>query len=362
MGKTGQTVKGVSVAAMMQAAKTEMGDDIGQIGGEWEDVERVPTGIFEFDVATGGGFPRGKVSIIWGNESSCKTVHGMLAIASHQRLYPDLTCAYLALEGYSETDAKWFRALGVDTTKLAVFQPTYAEQVVDIMDSFLWSSDAGLIVLDSIAAMMTVTEFENSAEKKSMGGTSIPISTMVRKITAALNKSPAKPTVIYINQTRTKIGVMYGDPSSMPGGNGIKFQSGLTVKLYGKNEIDTKFSKAMPVRKSITASVSKWKVPILAMKAKYEAVMIPHNGLRPGQSHWFNTWKAYAQQLGLLKKAEGKGAKGWLAFEQEWPTLDAIRDALYADPDLCGACVKDMIAALSADGSLIAPPEEQVAA
>lgn len=362
MAKPGQTTKGVSVAAMMVAAKDEMGDDIGQIGGEWEDCERIPTGLFEFDVATGGGFPRGKASILFGNESSCKTVHAMLAVAAHQRMYPDLVCGYIALEGYSQNEKAWFKALGVDVEKLAVFQPTYAEQVVDIMDSFLWSVDAGMIVLDSIAAMMTVTEFENSAEKKSMGGTSIPISTMVRKVGTALNKSPANPTVIYINQTRTKIGVMYGDPTTMPGGNALKFQSSMTIKLYGKNEIDTKISKAMPVRKAIIASIAKWKVPVLAVKAEYEAVMIPHNGLSVGQSDWFNTWKAYAQQLGLLKKAEGKGAKGWVAFEQNWPTLEPLKSELYSDPKLCAACTQDLIAALGNDGSLIGGQEEDIAA
>jgi recombination protein RecA len=249
--------------------------------------------------------------------------------------------------------------LGVDVDALAVFQPTYAEQVVDIVDSFLWANDSGLLVLDSIAAMMTVTEFENSAEKKSMGGASIPIATMVRKITAALNKSPSKPTLILINQTRTKIGVMYGDPTTMPGGNFIKFMSALTVKLYGKNEMDTKVSKVMPVRKAVTASVQKWKVPILAVKAEYEAVMIPHSGLRVGQTDWFNTFKQYAVALGLLAKAEGKGAKGWVCYGQNWPTLDALKDKLYSDPEVCAAVTSDLIVALANDGSLISAQDAE---
>lgn len=341
---------------MMQSAKKEMGDDIGRIGGEWDDVERIPTGLMEFDVATGGGFPRGKVSLLFGNESSCKTVHAMLAVAAHQRMYPDLVCGYVALEGYSKNEKAWFAVLGVDVEKLAVFIPTYAEQVVDIVDSFLWANDAGLLVLDSLAVMMTQQQFEDSAEKKSMGGAGVPISVMGRKIQTALNKSPSKPTIIFINQPRTKIGVMYGDPTTLPGGPLVNhFLPSLKVRLYGKNEMDTKFSKVLPVRKAITATLMKWKVPVLAMKAEYEAVMLPHNGLKVGQTDWFNTFKQYATVLGLLKKAEGKGAKGWVCYDKNWPTLDALKEELYADPDLCTAVTQDLIAALANDGSLIAP-------
>lgn len=287
MAKSDQTIKGVSVAAMMEEAKKQMGADVGQIGGDFYDTTRIPTGLFEFDVATGGGFPCNKVSLIFGNESSNKTVHAMLAIASHQRLYPDKVCAYLALEGYTQTDKKWFAQLGVDVERLAVFMPAYAEQVVDIVDSFLWANDAGLMVLDSIAGMMTVTEFENSAEKQTMGGAGVPISKMGRKIMVAMNKSPAKPTLILINQPRQKIGIAYGDPTVLPGGPLVnKFLPGMIIRLYGKNEMDTKYSKALPVSKAVTLTVMKWKVPILSQAAEYSAVMIPHKGLRVGQSDW----------------------------------------------------------------------------
>lgn len=354
MAKKDETVKGVSVAEMLVNAQAEMGEDIGSIGGEARDVPRIPTGILELDVATGGGFPKGKASIIYGNESASKTVHSMLVVASHQRMYPDKTCAYIALEGYTESERAWFSALGVDTEKLAVFQPTYAEQVVDIMDSLCWSHDVGLIVLDSIAAMMTVTEYESTAEKKSYGGASLPISTMVRKTTAALNKSPSNPTIIYINQVRTKIGASYGNPITMPGGSFLRFQSALTIKLYGKNEMDTKINKTMPVAKGVIARIEKWKVPILAAQADYLLAMVPHKGLRVGQTDWFNTFKGLAQEYGLLAKAEGKGAKGWMCYEQNWPTLVDLKTALYQDPETASAITDDLIEALSKTGGLLA--------
>lgn len=348
--------KGVSVAAMVAAAKEEMGEDIGEIGGKIEDSPRLPIGVLEFDVATGGGFPLNKASIVYGNESASKTVHTALAIASHQRMFPDRSCAYVALEGFSEDDQKWFTALGVDTDKLVVFRPTYAEQVIDIMEGFCWANDAGLIVLDSIAAMMTVTEFESSGEKQSYGGASLPISKMIRKTTSALNKSPSKPTIIYINQVRTKIGVMYGNPVTMPGGAFPKFQSAMTIRLHGKNEMDTKISKTLPVAKHVIATIEKWKVPILAARAEYDLAMVPHKGLRPGQSDWFNTFKGLATEYGILEKATGKGAKGWECFGQNWPTLKELKEELYSQPGMTAAVTSDLIDALSRAGGLL--PED----
>lgn len=354
MAKAQVTTKGVSVAQMLEKAKTEMGDDIGSIGGEWEDLERIPTGVFEFDVATGGGYPQNRVTLIYGNESSTKTVHAMLGVAGHQRKYPDKICGYIGIEGYSGSDKDWFRSLGVDVDKLAVMVPTTAEQVVDLVDSFCWSTDAGLLVVDSLAAMMTATEFEDSAEKKHYGGSSVPISVMGRKLHAALNKAPSNPTVILINQPRTKVGIAYGDPTTLPGGNMVNnFLPNMKIKLYGKNEMDTKYSKAMPVRKKVTMSLVKWKVPIINQVAEYEIAMLPHKGLRPGQTDWFNQFNTYAQALGMLKK--GPKDKGWECFDQTWSTLKELKDALYGDSAVMEAVVADMVSALAANGQVLEP-------
>lgn len=355
MAKDTKSVHGTSVADVVSKTQEDMGDGIAKIGGEWEDLERIPTGLFEFDIATGGGFPKNKISLIYGNESSTKTVHAILAIAAHQRLWPDKVCAYIALEGYGGSDREWFKALGVDVDKLAVFRPVTAEQVVDIMDSFCWANDAGLAVIDSLAVIMTTTEFENSAEKKSFGGSSIPITTMARKINAAMNASPAQPTVIYINQPRTKIGVMYGDPTSLPGGNLVnKFQPNMIVKLYGKNEMDPKHNKVLPVRKAVTMTLNKWKVPILSQAAEYDIAMVPHKGLRVGTTDWFNSFKTYARALGILTKDKD----GYHAFEQTWAKLDDMKKDLYADPEVASAIIAELIDVLRQNGTVIEAQED----
>lgn len=348
----------VSVAQTLAKAQKDFGEDVGNIGSEYVDVERIPTGVFELDLAMGGGFPRGKVSIIYGNESSTKTVTAMLAIANHQKLWPDKMCAFIGLEGI---DKPWFQKLGVDIDKVAWFEPAYAEQVVDIIESLCYAEDIGLIVLDSIAAMMTTAEFEKSATQATVGGAGIPISKMVRKTTVALAKSAGTPTLIYINQVRTKIGVMYGNPETMPGGNGIKFQSAMTLRLYGKNVMDTKINKVLPVRKDVIATIQKWKVPIVAVKAEYEIAMVPHGELKVGMSDYFNTFLKYGKALGLIQK--GKTSKVWgVAFGMEFAKQGDLKDTLYDDPEFSTALCKDLIAALSNNNDLISAQDEDEAA
>lgn len=724
-----------SVADVLKQAQKDFGDDIGNDNGEYYDVERIPTGIFELDLAMGGGFPRRRVSIVYGNESSTKTVTCMLAIANHQRLWPDQKCAFIGLEGI---DKPWFKQLGVDIDKVYWFEPTFAEQVVDIIESLCYAEDIGLIVLDSIAAMMTTAEHEKSATQATMGGAGIPISKMVRKTTAALNKAKGNPTIIYINQVRcvdastrvftdlglvtakdalkaskiaglpydltaiggsdvsvqtgvavtlsdgrrlvsgpehpllvyrgaadwckakevsdgdfvavalpklvevnsdvplemcqflgmwfsdgsiissrdkclsftenslerrkavvdqaalfgwsasfcgasvirfnkaahdhlvglgcqrggpnktipacitgkeqwryflrgmfdhhfnrhglvitvenedaarhiqtallgfhilsrlkfrgstgyihitgedglryaseigfsepskqkiledlcsnshpsargkadvipldkalimqarampawaqqdaefkqrvttnlcanhalarrdylklcevaeaspdlarwhwfrvtdvsetgeremidfdvpdgeafiadgfvthnTKIGVMYGDSTTMPGGSGIKFQSAMTLKLYGKNEMDTKINKVMPVRKSVSAVIQKWKVPIVAVKATYEVAMIPHKGLLVGQSDYFNTFLKYGKALGMIEKSDKSSVWG-VAFGEEFQKQSDLKDMLYSDPKFASALCHDLVKALTENNEILQASEDE---
>lgn len=337
-----------SVDQVMADSKKEFGDDVGELSGDYFDVVRVPTGILELDIAMGGGFPKRRLSIVYGNESSTKTVTAVLAIANHQKLWPDKKCAFIGIEGI---DKPWFKMLGVDIEKVAWFQPAFAEQVVDIIESLCYAEDIGVIVLDSIAAMMTTVEYEKSATKSTVGGAGIPISKMVRKTTAALAKSKGEPTLIFINQIRHKIGVMYGSTEKMPGGDALLFQSGMTLRLYGKNEMDTKYSKVMPVKKNVIATIKKWKVPIIAVKATYDLVMIPHKGLVVGQSDYFNSFVQYGKELGMIEPGK-KGVWG-VAFGQEFSKMADLKDLLYSDPNFSLALKKDLVDALHNDGSII---------
>jgi recombination protein RecA len=315
-------VQGTSIKEVLASMRKKHGDTVGMIGGKIPDVARLPTGIFAFDLASGGGLPRGKCSTIFGPESSGKTNMALRAIAQHQKLYPDKLCVFISIEGY---DQPWSKQMGVDVDRLVLMRPSYAEQAVDMIIAFLNADDVGVVVLDSIAAMITTAEDEKSADQAIVGGNSIVVGKMVRKSTLAL-ESAAKhgryPVLIYINQTRFKIGVMFGNPETTPGGNAPLFQAAMRIRLYGKNKIDNKISKVMPVIKETQFVLNKWKVPVLAPSGRFDMVMIPHDGFACGECDDVGTVSHYLKHLGVWEKAKN----GWMICEELYPTQQAFVD------------------------------------
>ena len=314
---------------LLAKVKKQYGDSVVSVGGALAQVERVPTGFFAFDLASGGGFPRGRASIVYGPESSGKTNLVLKAIANHQKLWPDLTCVYVAIE---EFHSDWAALLGVDVDRLVVLKPDYAEQAVDMVEGFLHTDDCGVVAVDSLAAMITTAEAEKSAENMTPGGSSVVVGKLVRKSSQALRaaeKAGRSPTLLYVNQTRFKIGVMMGNPETMPGGNAPKFQSAMTVRTYGKNHTDAKVSKTMPVAKETTFVINKWKVPICATHGTYTMVTIPHGGFGAGDCDDFNSVAHFAKQHALLAKGD---KQGWVCDGKVFPTLAAVEEAMADDP------------------------------
>ena len=348
--KAGST--GTSMKSLLATFQKDLGEGIGNFGGALIEHDRIPTGIFELDLAIGGGLPRGKCSIIYGVESSGKTNAVLLAIANHQKLWPDQTCAIVDLE--HAFDPEWAQQLGVDTEKLMIVQPDYAEQAVDIVESLLMADDCGIVALDSLAALVTTSELDSSAEKAVVGGAALVIGKLYRKTTHALQtaaKAGRFPSLIYVNQVTTKIGVMFGDPETTPGGNKPRFQSSLTIRLYGKNKTDPKVSTTMPVLKETTFIIKKWKVPIKFNSGGYELVMVPHKGLSAGQSDDFGTVAEYLKAWGDFKKAD-KG-QGWVIRGVEYKTIDEFKQLYYGDSAFGGAIRKYVIDTIMNDGELL---------
>jgi len=321
--------KNVSSAALLAAFQKEHGESVGNFGGQMLDMTRLPTGIFKFDLASGGGLPRGKCSIIFGPESSGKTNTVLKAIAMHQFLFPHLVCVFIAIEGF---DKDWAALLGVDVAKLIVLYPSFAEEVVDMAESFLHAADCGLVAIDSLAAMVTTQEGDSSAGKANVGGATLAIGKLVRKTSLALQeaaKSGRLATLLYVNQTRYKIGIMFGDPETMPGGMAPRFQAAMIVRLYGKNIMDPKISSTMPVIKKSSFIIRKWKVPIVAASGEYDMSMIHHKGLQPGECDDFNAIVQYLKDFGQMEKAP-KG--GWMILEEHYPTIDKFEYYLTTNP------------------------------
>jgi recombination protein RecA len=341
----------VTMADMLGQFQKDMGEDVGSFGGKLVDGERIPTGLFPLDLALGGGVPRGKCSIIYGPESSNKTNIVLKAIASHQMLWPEKTNVFVDIE--NSFDPAWAKQLGVDVDKLIVIKPSYGEQVVDMVESFLFAEDCGVVALDSLAALITTAEAEASAERANVGGSGLLTGKLVRKTTTALREAEKKgrsPTLIYINQTRFKVGVMYGDPETTPGGNAPKFQASMILRVYGKNEMDSAISKAMPVRKKVTFIVKKWKCPVLTASGVFEMATIPHKGLAIGQCDDFNTVSEYLKTFGLFEK---DAKKGWIIMGEHYETIAPFKEKIYADEKFGAAVRQEIIGRMLAAGQLL---------
>lgn len=344
-----------SASEVLTKHKKKLGETIGAYGGLAVTGDRIPTGLLPLDLATGGGIPRGRCTIVYGPSDSGKTSVAYLIIANHQRLWPDLVCVYVAIEPF---DGVWAAKLGVNVDKLIVVYPDYAEQAVDLIHDFLMANDIGLVVLDSIGAMITTQEAEKSAEGATPGTTGQVCGKLVKKTTLALRegeKAKRYPTLLYINQTRFKIGVMFGDPETQPGGQAPLFQAQLRVRFYGKAIKDSKVSDLYPVRREINFILKKNKLVTTADAGKVEMVTYPHNGLNIGESDDINTITEYLKKYDALEK-DPKG-KGWLIFNSTYPTLKAFQDRVYTDRAYGAEVRKAIIEAVLADKDSVIPPQ-----
>lgn len=308
----------------------DYGIGIASRGAEPRKDERIGTGIFPFDLATGGGFPLGRISIVWGQESSMKTTLCLLAIAQHQRQHPDLSCVFVDVEARYEP--AWGAILGVDNDRLIYVVPDYAEQVVDIVEALLAAEDVGLIVLDSLAALIGFNEAGNSADRVNVGGAALVAGKLYRKATLAMSRAMRDeryPALIAINQVRYKIGVMRGNPETMPGGQPFKFGSSLTVRVYGKDIMENKIHTGRPSYKNVSGVIQKYSVPIVsrAFEFKMGVINSPSHGVELGKVDAWNTILAYAKDAGLVGKVDGGG---WHLYGEPYKTLKAIRADVYA--------------------------------
>ncbi|MHB0927954.1 MAG: recombinase RecA [Candidatus Nanopelagicales bacterium] len=189
-------------------------------------MEFIPTGSIALDVALGiGGLPRGRVIEIYGPESSGKTTVALHAIANAQRS-GDI-CAFIDAE--HALDPEYAKKLGVDIDALLVSQPDTGEQALEIADMLIRSGAIGLIVIDSVAALVPRAEIEGEMGDSHVGLQARLMSQALRKITGALSNS--KTTCIFINQLREKIGVMFGNPETTTGGKALKFYASVRLDI-----------------------------------------------------------------------------------------------------------------------------------
>ena len=191
-----------------------------------KDIESIPSGSLGLDIALGvGGYPKGRVIEIFGPESSGKTTLTLHAIAECQK--KDGTCAFIDAE--HAFDRSYAKKLGVNVEKLILSQPDSGEQALEIIDTLVRSGAVDMIIVDSVAALVPKAEIEGEMGESHMGLQARLMSQALRKLTA--NVAKANTILIFINQIRMKIGVMFGNPETTTGGNALKFYTSVRLDI-----------------------------------------------------------------------------------------------------------------------------------
>ena len=189
-------------------------------------VEAIPTGALDLDIALGiGGIPRGRIIEIYGPESSGKTTLAQHIVAECQK--KGGIAAFVDAE--HALDPEYARNLGVQVDDLLISQPDTGEQALDITEELVRSGAVDIIVVDSVAALVPKAEIEGSMEDQQMGLQARLMSKALRKLTGVIGKT--NTTVIFINQLRNKIGVMYGNPETTTGGNALKYYASVRMEI-----------------------------------------------------------------------------------------------------------------------------------
>lgn len=231
--KPDQDGKSKALGLAMEQITKQFGDGSIMKLGEAKkvDVELIPSGALSLDIALGGGYPKGRIIEIYGPESSGKTTLTLHAIAEVQK--SGGTAAFIDAE--HALDPAYAKKLGVDTDNLLVSQPDNGEQALEIAETLVRSNAVDLVVVDSVAALVPQAEIDGDMGDSHMGLQARLMSQALRKLTGIINKS--KTTVIFINQIRMKIGVMFGNPETTTGGNALKFYASERLDIRRTGQI-----------------------------------------------------------------------------------------------------------------------------
>jgi len=198
-----------------------------------EKVDVIPTGALSLDIALGiGGIPKGRIIEIFGPEGSGKTTLALHILAECQKRGG--YAAYIDAE--HALDPKYAKAIGVDIDNLILSQPDYGEQALEIVETLIRSGGVDLIVVDSVAALTPKSELEGEMGDAQMGVQARLMSQAMRKLTAIASRS--KCAIVFLNQIRMKIGVLFGNPETTTGGKALKFSSSIRIEIRGLEKVE----------------------------------------------------------------------------------------------------------------------------
>src|SRR5262245_43291202 len=279
-------------------------------GGPLEEIATIPTGALSLDVALGiGGLPRGRVCEIYGPESSGKTTLALHVVAEAQRLGG--IAAFIDAE--HALDPVYARRLGVNTDELLISQPGTGEQALEIAVTLVRSNAVDVIVIDSVAALVPRAELDGDMGDSLPGLQARLMSQALRKLTAAISRSGS--VVIFINQIREKIGVMFGSPETTPGGRALKFYSSVRLDIRRMDAIK-QGTESIGVRTKVKVVKNKLAPPF--REAEFDVVYgegvsksgtVLDAGVEQGLIEKSGTWYTYKND----RIGQGReNAKKWL--------------------------------------------------
>ncbi len=287
-----------------------LGDDISV------NVEALSTGSLSLDLALGiGGIPRGRIVEIYGPEASGKTTLALHAVASAQKSGGD--AAYIDVEHALEP--AYARALGVDIDSLLISQPDTGEQALDIAESLVRSGAVDVVVIDSVAALIPRVELEGEVGDTVVGALARLMSQAMRRLAGAISKNNC--TVIFINQLRQKIGVMYGNPETTPGGLALKYYASVRIDV---RRIETLKVNGEMVGNRTRAKVVKNKVAPPFREAEFD-IMYGEGISKIGE----------IIDLGAKLELIDKAGAWYTVAGQRIQGRDGVKQFLTENPDIC---------------------------
>jgi recombination protein RecA len=283
-------------------------------GAPLEEIAVVPTGALSLDVALGiGGLPRGRVTEIYGPESSGKTTLALHVVAEAQRLGG--IAAFIDAE--HALDPIYARKLGVNTDELLISQPDTGEQALEIVETLVRSNAVDVVTVDSVAALVPRAELDGDMGDSLPGLQARLMSQALRKLTAAISRSGA--VVIFINQIREKIGIMFGNPEVTPGGRALKFYASVRIDVRRQDAIKQGTeslgvrTKAKVVKNKLAPPFREAEFDMIYGEGISKAGTVLDAGVEQGVIEKSGTWYTYkSERIGQGRE----NAKKWLQDNQ----------------------------------------------
>ena len=327
------------VAETLAAVEKRYGKGVARRGTQILQPERIPFDVFMMDFALLGGIPVGRINQLCGNKHSGKSTMANRLVASAQKLYPDQLPVFIDVE--KTYDAVWAEKNGVDNDRLVVMEADTGEMAVDMADAMLQSKETSLLVVDSLAALTPSKEMDDSAEDQHVGLQSRLIGRMCRKLNAGLSRERIRGhevTVVFINQYRTKIGVMFGDPRTLPGGWAVEHFPSTTIQMKNKEQTgkDEDFDVEGVMFNEHAFKIDKNKVCDGPRTGEFRLVRSPldEQGLVPGNIDDAKTMIAYAKKFGAWSGGGQKQTLAFGGFEMDFRTIAAACLYLYQNRDV----------------------------